>query len=177
MIINMTTKNLVKIAVVAALYAVLTSILAPISYGPVQFRISELMVFLAYFNPIYIIGLTLGCFITNILTSPYVILDGIFGTFGTLLSVVAIHYTGKVFKRNKIGLAVASIWPTIFNGIIVGWVVYTCGVMEGWSEKGTIALLGSMASVGIGEFVVVTIVGVPLVIFIMNKYKAVLGKI
>ena len=35
---NNTTKRLVRTAVIAALYAVLTLVLAPISYGNVQFR-------------------------------------------------------------------------------------------------------------------------------------------
>ena len=33
-------------AIVAALYAVLTWVLAPISYGPIQFRIAEILVLL-----------------------------------------------------------------------------------------------------------------------------------
>ena len=38
-------------AVVGALYAILTMVLAPISYGPLQFRISEALCVLSYFTP------------------------------------------------------------------------------------------------------------------------------
>ena len=64
---NTLTKRLVKTAIIAALYAILTIILAPISYGPIQFRLSEVMVLLAFFDPFYIGGLTLGCLLSNIL--------------------------------------------------------------------------------------------------------------
>ncbi|MEG0320128.1 MAG: QueT transporter family protein, partial [Niameybacter sp.] len=82
---NFSTKRLVTVALVAALYAVLTVALAPISYGNLQFRVSELMVLLAFFDPFYIGGLTLGCFIANLL-GPNGIMDVIFGTLATFVS-------------------------------------------------------------------------------------------
>lgn len=173
---KITTKQLAEIAVIAAIYAVLTAVFSSISFTPMQLRLSEIMVFLAYFNPIYIIGLTLGCFITNILMSPYFILDGVFGTLATLISVGAISLTAKFFKGSKLGLLVASIWPTLFNGVIVGWIIYTASIMEGSMTKDIAALVGLMGSVALGEFVVVTVIGVPVVFFIMSKYKAVLNK-
>lgn len=38
-------------AVIAAIYVVLTILFAPISFGPVQFRISEALCVLPYFTP------------------------------------------------------------------------------------------------------------------------------
>ncbi|WP_054741857.1 QueT transporter family protein [Cellulosilyticum ruminicola] len=174
---KMTTKQLVQIAMIAAIYAVLTAIFSSISFTPLQLRLSEIMVFLAYFNPIYIIGLTLGCFIVNILMSPYLLMDGVFGTLATLLSVSAIYYTAKAFKGSKKGLIVASIWPTIVNGLIVGWVIYTCSIAEGSMTKNLTALIGLMGNVAFGEFIVVTIIGVPVVYFIMSRYQSVINKI
>ena len=174
---RITTKELVQIAVIAAIYAVLTAVFASISFTPLKLRLSEIMVFLAYFNPIYIAGLTLGCFIVNILMSPYLLMDGVFGTMATLLSVIAIYYTGKAFKGSKKGMIIASLWPTIFNGIIVGWIIYTCSIMEGSMTKNITALVGLMGNVAIGEFIVVSIIGVPVVYFIMSRYKAVINKI
>ena len=40
------------VGLIAAMYVVLTLALAPISYGPVQFRVSELLKPLVLFNPI-----------------------------------------------------------------------------------------------------------------------------
>lgn len=162
---NTSTKRLVKVALVAALYTVLTVALAPISYGNIQFRVSELMVLLAFFDPFYIGGLTLGCFIANLL-GPNGLMDVIFGTLATLISVSAISFTAKSFKGSKLGLGIASIWPTLFNALIIGWVL---------NYAFELPLVLSMLEVGFGEFVVVSIVGVPLFIFIMEKYPHLLS--
>lgn len=146
------TKNLVRTALVAAIYATLTLILAPISYGAVQFRISEMLMLLAFINPLYITGLTIGCLIANIL-GGLGLLDIIFGTLATFLSALAMYQTSKLIKNKNIALVVASLWPTIFNGLIVGWVV---------SVSASLPLFITMLQVGFGEIVVITIVGVPV---------------
>lgn len=156
-----TVQRLARTAIIAALYAAITLVLAPISYGAVQFRVSEIMVLLAFFDPFYIGGLTLGCFISNIL-GPNGIADIIFGTFATFISVYAISLTGKYINNNTKALVVASLWPTIFNGLIIGWML---------NYLYQLPLVLSMGEVALGEFVVVTIVGVPIVKFIQNKYK------
>ena len=43
---NNNIKLIAESAIIAALYAALTWIFAPISYGPIQFRISEILVLL-----------------------------------------------------------------------------------------------------------------------------------
>lgn len=158
---NNLTSKIVKSALIAAIYAVLTIILAPISYGPVQFRISEILVLLAFIDPVYIIGLTLGCLISN-LFGGYGLMDIIFGTLATFLSVTAISITAKYIKSNLVSLIISSLWPTIFNAIIVGWTI---------SVVSELPMLITMLQVGIGEFVVVTIVGVPVFKLISDKYR------
>lgn len=157
---NNTVERLVKSAIIAALYAAITFLLAPISYGNVQFRISEIMVLLAFFDPFYIGGLTVGCFLANIL-GPNGLPDIVFGTLATFVSVYAISLTGKFAKNKKGSLIIASLWPTIFNGLIIGGML---------TYLYKIPLLLSIGQVVLGEFVVVTIVGVPIVKFIQNKY-------
>ena len=164
LLMNRTTNRLVRTAIIAALYAVVTLVLAPISYGAVQFRISEVMVLLAFFDPFYIGGLTLGCFIANIL-GPNGIADVIFGTLATFISAYAISITGKIIKEETKSLLAASLWPTVFNGIIVGIMLKVLY---------SLPLILSILEVAAGEFVVVTIVGVPLMKLLSNKYKAVL---
>lgn len=173
---KMDTTKLVKIGVVAAIYAALTALFATISFTPMQLRVSEVMVLLAFFDPIYIIGLTMGCFITNMLMSPYFLLDGVFGTLATLLSVTAIYYTGKVTKQSKIGLVIASIWPTLFNGVIVGWIIYMVEKMADPTLVSVKVLFGLMGSVAIGEFIVVTLMGVPVFLLLKQKYSEILGR-
>ena len=161
---NNTTKRLVRTAIIAALYAVITLALAPISYGNIQFRVSEIMVLLAFFDPFYIGGLTLGCFIANML-GPNGLPDIIFGTLATFISVYAVSITGKYVKNNNLSLFIASLWPTIYNGLIVGAEL---------SYIAELPLLLTMLQVAVGEFVVVTIIGVPVMSLIRNKYSRIL---
>ena len=119
---NDLTKRLTRTAIIAAIYAVVTVAIAPLSYMGVQFRISEILVLLAIFDPLYIGGLTLGCLIANLL-GPNGPMDVLFGTLATLISVYAIYLTGKIIKNYKVKLLIASLWPTIFNGLIVGWML------------------------------------------------------
>ncbi|NRT33067.1 putative membrane protein [Clostridium beijerinckii] len=159
---NNTVKRLVKTAIIAALYAVITLVLAPISYGPIQFRVSEIMVLLAFFDPFYIVGLTLGCFIANIL-GPNGLADIIFGTLATFISVYAVSITERFVKNKKTSLIIASLWPTIFNGVIIGWML---------NYIYQFPLVLSIGEVAVGEFVVVTIVGLPIVRLLQNKYSS-----
>lgn len=155
------TRKLVKTAVIAAIYTILTVILAPISYGPVQFRISEILVLLAVIDPFYIVGLTVGCLIANIF-GGYGIMDIVFGTVATFLSVTGVYLTGKYIRNKKVSLVLASLWPTIFNGLIIGWML---------NIVADLPMVLSMIQVGAGEFVVVTLVGVPVFRLIENKYR------
>ena len=97
---------------IAALYAVLTIVIAPLSYGAIQFRFSEILVLLCFFNKRYSIGLILGCMIANIF-SPTAVLDVPFGTVATALACL-----GIMFSKH---LLVAITFPIVFNALIVGW--------------------------------------------------------
>ena len=67
----MTTRNVVLIAIVAALYVVLTVGIAPLSYGPVQFRVSEALKVLVLIDPWMSLGIGIGTFFAN-MVSPFV---------------------------------------------------------------------------------------------------------
>ena len=163
---NNLTKRLTRTAIIAAIYAVVTIAIAPFSYGNIQFRVSELLVLLALFDPLYIGGLTLGCFIANLL-GPNGIMDVIFGTLATFISVYAIYLTGRLIKNNKVKLIIASIWPTIFNGLIIGWML---------NKLYGLPLVLSIGEVALGEFVVITIIGVPLFLLAGDRFKNALSK-
>lgn len=111
---NKTTRNIVTAAVIGALYAVLTMVLAPISYGPVQCRISEVLCILPFFMPSTTWGLFFGCAIANI-ASAAGLPDIIFGSLATLIACLCISWCGKHNKK-----ALACLMPVIWNGLIVG---------------------------------------------------------
>ena len=158
---NDLTKRLTRTAIIAAIYAVVTVAIAPLSYLGVQFRISEILVLLAVFDPLYIGGLTLGCLIANLL-GPNGPLDVILGTLATFISVYAIYLTGKIVKNYRAKLLIASIWPTLFNGLIIGWML---NMLYGFP------LVLSMGQVALGELVVITCIGVPLFLLAGSRFK------
>lgn len=66
-----TTRRVVLVATVAALYAVMTVAIAPISYSFIQFRISEVLKVFVLFNPWLALGIGVGTFLAN-MVSPFV---------------------------------------------------------------------------------------------------------
>ena len=87
------TLKLATAAVVGACYAVLTMILAPISYGAVQFRVSEALCILPFFMPCTAWGLFGGCIIANLLTGN--IFDIVFGSLATLAAALITAEIGR----------------------------------------------------------------------------------
>lgn len=80
-------QRLTHAAVIAALYAALTVAFAPISFGPVQLRVSEALCILPMFTPAAVPGLFAGCLIANLIGGG-IILDVIFGSLATLAGAV-----------------------------------------------------------------------------------------
>ena len=71
---KLTARDMVQIALVAAIYIALT-IIPPfnvISFGAYQFRLSEMMHFMAFYNRKYIIGVTIGCMIANLFSPLWI---------------------------------------------------------------------------------------------------------
>lgn len=64
------TRTIAYAGLIAALYAILTMVLAPISFGPIQLRIANLLKPLVLFNPAFAIGFGIGDFVANSL-SPF----------------------------------------------------------------------------------------------------------
>lgn len=157
---SVSIRKIVITAIIAALYAVLTLMLGFMSYGPIQFRVAEVMMLLPFISKEYILALTLGCFLANVI-GPYGLPDIIFGTLATFISAYLVYLTSKYMTQKKIAIVVASLWPTIINAIIIGTMLNT---LFGYP------LILGMLEVGFGEFVVITIVGVPLFKILNDKY-------
>ena len=88
-------KKIAEIAVVSALYVALTVLVTPISYGPIQFRISEAVIILVAARPHLILFVPIGCFAAN-LFSPYAgFWDWIFMPLVSFLGALPIYF----FKR------------------------------------------------------------------------------
>lgn len=77
--------DMVQMAIVVALYVVITVVLGPLGSGAIQFRLSELFNFLAFYNKKYLWAVTLGCMISNYMV--YGIVDVIVGGLSTFIFV------------------------------------------------------------------------------------------
>lgn len=149
--------RLVRCAVIAAVYVVLCLALAPFSYGAVQVRIAEALCLLPVFGAEYIVGVTLGCFLANLLGSTAI--DVVFGTLATLLACLVTYKLRNVCVK---GLAIpASLPPVVFNMLIVGAFEITFFFSD-TAPTAALAAFNAVA-VGIGEIISCTIVGVALV--------------
>lgn len=66
-----TTRQMAAAGIIAAIYAALTLLLPIPQYGGIQFRVAEAMTVLPFLFPEAIPGLTVGCFLANLLGSPF----------------------------------------------------------------------------------------------------------
>lgn len=138
------TKFMTQAALIAALYASLTMISAPISFGPIQFRISEALAILPYFTPAAVPGLGIGCFLANLLVGGHW-LDVVFGTLATA--------TGAFFSyKLRAHPALVPLPPIISNTLIIPWVLrFAYGSKE--------MILFMVASIGISEIIAIGLLG------------------
>lgn len=154
---NSNTRKLVSAAVVGAVYAALTMCLAPLSYGALQFRVSEMMCVLPFFMPWTSWGLFLGCALANVISSAG-ILDVVFGSLATLLSCLCIAALGRNGNTGIVSKLLACLMPVLFNGVIIGAVL-------AWTTVSKDAFWVAMPILGIqvagGEAAVMLVLGLP----------------
>ena len=156
-----TTLYLTRGAVIAAMYVALTylSSLVGLSSGAIQFRVSEALCILPVFFPEAILGLTIGCIISNLLTGA-VIWDVIFGSLATLLGAIFARLMRKLPKRL---IFLATLPTVIANAVIVPFVLIYAYGAEG-------AYFLFLLSVAIGELVCAT-VGGTLLYYSLRKLR------
>ncbi|NLL37065.1 MAG: QueT transporter family protein [Fretibacterium sp.] len=135
---------------IAAAYAALTVLLAPISYGPIQLRISEALTLLPFYFPEAVPGLFIGCLVANFL-GGYGILDVIVGSSATLLAAC--------LTRRAPNLPLAALPPIVANMLLVGTMLH---FLTG------APFLFTVLYVGCGEAGACCFLGVPLML-IMEK--------
>jgi len=146
-------RKLTLCAAIAALYAALTIITAPLSYGLVQFRLSEAFVTLCAIEPVLGIGITLGCFLAN-LFSTVTALDAVVGTAATALACL---WTARCKDGWLIPLP-----NVLVNAALVGGMLAVVLFPENIPAGFAIAA----AQVGFGELVVMYALGLPLYAYV-----------
>lgn len=123
---NKKVKFIVRAAIIAAMYVVLTymqNLLLPNSVTmAIQFRVSEALCVLAFFTPAAIPGLAIGCLLFNLLyaiSNPVLPLDALVGTLASALAAAGMWLTRKVTIKTY--PLPGLLMPALFNAFLVGW--------------------------------------------------------
>lgn len=164
------TLSMVKIAMTGAIYTVLTLVIAPLSYGQLQFRVSEMMTVLPAFTPLAIPGLTLGCCLSNLIgamtgVNPTGYIDAVVGTAATLLASLCSYWIAKQCRKPVLRYALVPLPPVLLNAAVVGMELTIL-----FNEGGNMltAFLVNAASVGIGQLVICYVLGIPFMMVLQH---------
>ena len=149
---NFSSRRITRIGVTAAIYVAITLIGAPFAYGSVQFRISEALMLLCFYNKDHIAALSIGCLLANIFSTVGMI-DTIVGTAATVIAGVLIYLFRK--EGSTVRLIICSLFPVIMNALIIGAEITAL-------SKTQVSFWVMAADIALGEFVCVSIVGVLL---------------
>ena len=159
---------LTRAAIIAALYFTLTVISGMLGLDGkalIQVRLSEALCVLPVFTGAAVPGVTLGCFLYNlILGSP---IDAVFGTLATLIGVIATRLL-PIFKNN---IYLASIPTVLANSAIIPFVV-AFAYMDG----GIAAVPLLVLTVAIGEIISCSLLGTLLLLALKKHRHAIFGK-
>ena len=156
---NKKLRALTEGAMIAAIYGVLTLVFWQFSSMQIQVRVSEALCVLPLFTSAAVPGLTIGCFLVNILMGN--IWDAIFGSMATFLAA-AVAY--KLKGKAKGFHWMAPLACVVFNALIVPFVLYFgYGITTFGSTSGMWLVLGLQAlSIAIGQVIACYGLGMPL---------------
>jgi uncharacterized membrane protein len=158
---KISVKFITRCAAIAALYTVISLALLPVSYGIVNFRISEALTLLPVITPVGVFGVTVGCLLTN--AAGVALGANILGAadilFGTLATLIAALLSRSLRNIRFKGIPAASaIPPVILNAVIIG-------AEHTFAETGALLhplWLLNMFYVGLGQTVACFALGLPM---------------
>lgn len=169
------SKHVARAGIIAAAYAAVTLIavllLQGLAWGPVQFRVSEALCVVAVLTSSAVPGLTVGCIIANLVnvaisgTGALGLLDVAFGSLATLLGSL---WCRKFRARPRLAvfgfvlanaLIVPAYLPLLLQGLGYYTIPFTGIALDGMYIP---MYLFGVAATGIGEAVVIYVLGMPL---------------
>ncbi|WP_313893715.1 QueT transporter family protein [Psychrobacillus sp.] len=146
----MKIKTLVTSGVIAALYVAVSLLVAPLAFGALQFRISEMFNHLIVFNKKYFFGIVIGVFVAN-LFSPLGLYDLTFGVAHSIITLSVTIFASKFIKGHVPRMIFNTLFFT-FTMFIIAFELHLA--LE-------LPFFYTWLTVAAGEFVVLA-VGIPL---------------
>jgi len=159
---NLDVREISLTAVIAALYAALVVVLAPISFGPVQLRVADCLIPLAaLLGWPAILGVSLGVFLGNTYFMLGIV-DVVGGTVANLVAASLIFY----LRRRLLLACVAG--SAAIGGIVGGylWIYFPPPDIVGLNLPVWAAM---MASITISSVIAVAVIGYLLVKALSEK--------
>ncbi|MGI6574733.1 MAG: QueT transporter family protein [bacterium] len=150
---NLKPIALTRIAVIAALYVIITYFLLPISFGAIQLRVAEAFTVLPIIYPEAIGGLFLGVLLANALLGGLGLVDIVVGSLTTLAAAIITYR----FRHNII----AYLSPVVLNAFIISIYLHLLAGLPYWF---------TVLSIGSSQAIVVFGLGFPL-IWYLRRYK------
>ncbi|MEG2453639.1 MAG: QueT transporter family protein, partial [Clostridia bacterium] len=121
-------------------------VLQPLTFGPMQLRMSEALTMLPFIMTEGIVGIVVGCLIVNFF-SPFMMYDVIFGTLATLTAGIL---TYKIKNKWLAGLP-----PILVNALVLPLMWHFLGTPE--------LYIINLLSITLSQSIVVYAVGIPMV--------------
>lgn len=155
----MKTKQWILNAIIGALYTGITLLIAPMGFGAVQFRLSEVLNHLAVFNKKYAIGVSVGVVLTNLILSPFGIYDWVLGVGHTLLSFLVFFILTKYVKSPVKKMIINTIVFSVLSFMIAIMLILIGAEEVFWFTYLTV-FLGQFITMGLG---------IPLMLYLDKK--------
>ena len=148
---SMNVRFMAQVGLVAGMYTALTVGLAPISFGMMQCRVSEVLTVLAAYTPAALPGLTIGCLLSNLVglsmgANVAGALDLLLGPLATGLAAV-LSWRWRRYRLWGLPVA-ATLPPVVTNAFIVGTELALVSPVFTWP-----VWLTQVALVGAGQLV------------------------
>lgn len=141
------------------------------SYQVSQIRIAEAFTILPFFFPEAIWGIFLGVFIANIF-SPFGWIDMVFGSLISLLAAFCTYLVGKALRPKlsrwgfvTLAIFLAPLFPVLFNSFGVSFYLLKFGLVSNYTYW------GALLSILIGEAISCYLLGGPLMLALILRYR------
>jgi len=149
------THDLVMAATIAALYAVFTVGIAPIGYGPIQFRVSEVLKVFVLYNPWLALGIGVGTVLANIF-SPYIgPWELIWMPLTDMAGGVLAWFVFRILKRRHRAIPLGVYALT--TGLAVATMLYVMGLGGFWFLAGSVFVSEALIIIGGSPLVTVIV--------------------
>lgn len=162
----MKVQTLIINALIAALYFVITWLVAPFGFTHIQFRLSELFNHFIVFNKKFFFGIVGGVFLANLFLSPMKV-DLIFGLAHSIISLLITMLIGRYIK-SKITL----MW---INSIVFSFNMFIIAYMLKVYLKVDLSFMFIWGTSAISEFITMAI-AIPIVYLLSKRINLAIGK-